>query len=238
VSEESNMTTEEKDDSKEDSRLEESTNAETAGNAEKGEAVEEKTNWGKEILSWFIMVAAILAAIWFLTNFIIVNARIPSGSMENTIMTGDRLIGERFAYWFSNPKRGDIVLFHWPVEPDTIYIKRVIGLPGETVTIKEGKIYINNSKTPLKEDYLKEEWTVENDGYTFHVPKDSYLMLGDNRNNSADSRYWAEEALEDGVAKTEEQADKYTYVKKSAIIGKAWFRYVGGFKNLTNTAHY
>ena len=264
MSEENNMTTEEKDDSKEDSRLEEDTkfdensasesekingasenksiedptSAETAENAEKGEDVEEKTNWGKEILSWLLMVAAILAAIWFLTNFIIVNARIPSGSMENTIMTGDRLIGERFAYWFSKPKRGDIVLFHWPVEPDTIYIKRVIGLPGETVTIKDGKIYINNSKTPLKEDYLKEEWTVENDGYTFHVPKDSYMMLGDNRNNSADSRYWADEALDDGVAKTEEQAEKYTYVKKSAIIGKAWFRYVGGFKNLTNTAHY
>lgn len=264
VSEENNMTTEEKADSKEDSSIkediqfeenstsksegingasesssvDESTEIKNAVNSKQGEAVEEKINWGKEIVSWFIMVAAILAAIWFLTNFIIVNARIPSGSMENTIMTGDRLIGERFAYWFSNPKRGDIVLFHWPVEPDTIYIKRVIGLPGETVTIKEGKIYINNSKTPLKEDYLKEEWTVENDGYTFHVPKDSYLMLGDNRNNSADSRDWADEALEDGVAKTEEQADKYTYVKKSAIIGKAWFRYIGGFKNLTNTAHY
>ena len=135
MSEENNMTTEEKDDSKEGSRLEEDTkfdensasesekingasenksieeptSAETAENAEKGEDVEEKTNWGKEILSWFLMVIAILAAIWFLTNFIIVNARIPSGSMENTIMTGDRLIGERFAYWFSKPKRGGIV---------------------------------------------------------------------------------------------------------------------------------
>ncbi|MGN0242042.1 MAG: signal peptidase I, partial [Candidatus Weimeria sp.] len=220
------------------SSADESTRTGLADNSGQGEAVEEKTNWVKEVISWFVMVAVILAAIWFLTNFIIVNARIPSGSMENTIMTGDRLIGERFAYWFSDPKRGDIVLFHWPVEPDTIYIKRVIGLPGETVTIKGGKIYINDSKTPLKEDYLKEEWTVDNDGYTFHVPKDSYLMLGDNRNNSADSRDWAEEALEYGVAKTDEQAQKYTYVKKSAIIGKAWFRYFGGFKNLTNTAHY
>lgn len=205
---------------------------------EENAVVEKKTNWGKEILSWFMMVVIILAAVWFLTRFIIVNANIPSGSMEKTIMTGDRIIGQRFAYWFSDPERGDIVLFKWPVDPKTIYIKRVIGLPGETVTIKEGKIYINDSKTPLNEDYLPEEWVENNDGFTFHVPKDSYLMLGDNRNISSDSRYWADEALERGVAKTEKQAEKYTYVKKSAIIGKAWFRYIGGFKNLTNTAKY
>lgn len=191
-----------------------------------------------EILSWLAMVAIILAIIWALTHFVIVNARIPSGSMENTIMTGDRLIGTRFTYWFDGPKRGDIVLFHWPVEPDTIYIKRCIGLPGETVTIKQGKIYINDSKTPLNEDYLKEEWVTENDGYVFHVPKDCYLMLGDNRNNSQDSRYWAQVALDEGVAKDEKDAQKYTYVKKSQIMARAWFRYKGGFKVLTNTAHY
>ncbi|MDD6380415.1 MAG: signal peptidase I [Lachnospiraceae bacterium] len=206
-------------------------------NAENREPVQ-KTNWVKEFISWIMMVVIILAAVWVLTNFVIVNARIPSGSMENTIMTGDRLIGTRFSYWFDGPKRGDIALFHWPVDPDTIYIKRVIGLPGDTVTIKDAKIYINDSKTPLKEDYLKEDWVVENDGYVFHVPKDSYLMLGDNRNNSQDSRYWAEVALDDGVAKNEKEAAKYTYVKKDAFIGKAWFRYVGGFKLLTNTAHY
>lgn len=199
---------------------------------------EKQSSVAGEILSWLAMVAIILAVIWALTHFVIVNARIPSGSMENTIMTGDRLIGTRFTYWFDGPKRGDIVLFHWPVEPDTIYIKRCIGLPGETVTIKQGKIYINDSKTPLKEDYLKEEWVMENDGYVFHVPKDCYLMLGDNRNNSQDSRYWAQVALDEGVAKDEKDAQKYTYVKKSQIMARAWFRYKGGFKVLTNTAHY
>lgn len=196
------------------------------------------TSWVKEIFSWLLMVVVILAAVWVLTNYIIVNARIPSGSMENTIMTGDRLIGTRFSYWFTGPQRGDIALFHWPVDPKTIYIKRVIGLPGEKVTIRQGKIYINDSETPLKEDYLKEEWTEENDGMTFQVPENCYLMLGDNRNNSQDSRYWADVAIEEGKAKTEAEAQKYTYVRRDQFIGKAAFRYVGGFKNLTDTAHY
>lgn len=216
----------------------EQTSDEKTENDIDNEKVEPKTNVFKELMSWVMMVVIVLAIVWFLTNYIIVNASIPSGSMENTIMTGDRLIGQRFAYWFNDPKRGDIVLFHWPVEPKTIYIKRVIGLPGETVTIKKGRIYINDSTTPLKEDYLKEKWVNENDGFTFHVPNDSYLMLGDNRNNSADSRDWAEEAVEKGVTNSTKKAKKLTYVKKNQIIAKAWFRYVGGFKNLTNTADY
>ena len=206
--------------SEEENKLSQET---TKLNREEKPQVEQKTNWIKEIIQWFMMVIIILAAVWFLTHFIIVNARIPSGSMENTIMTGDRLIGTRFSYWFKGPQRGDIALFHWPVDPDTIYIKRVIGLPGETVEIKQGKIYINGSDKPLKEDYLKETWVEENDGFTFHVPEGCYLMLGDNRNNSQDSRYWAEVALEQGVAKNEKEAEKYTYVKKSAFIGKACF---------------
>ncbi|MDD6429500.1 signal peptidase I [Candidatus Weimeria sp. HCP3S3_B5] len=201
-------------------------------------APEKKPGIWSEIVSYLVMVAVIMAAMWTLTHFVIVNARIPSGSMENTIMTGDRLIGTRFTYWFKGPKRGDIVLFHWPVDPKTIYIKRCIGLPGETVTIKDGGVYINDSKTPLKEKYLKEEWVEANDGFVFHVPKDSYLMLGDNRNNSQDSRYWAEVAMEEGVAKNAKQAQKYTYVKKSQIMARAWFRYKGGFKDLTRTAGY
>lgn len=226
-------------DEKEKEQLTEGTTEQkSADGAITEQKVEPKTNWIKELISWFLMVVVILGIVWVLTNFIIVNARIPSGSMENTIMTGDRLIGTRFSYWFKGPERGDIALFYWPVDPKTIYIKRVIGLPGETVTIKEGKIYINDSREPLKEDYLKEEWVEENDGMTFKVPEGCYFMLGDNRNNSQDSRYWAEVAMDYGVAKNEEEAEKYTYVKKSAFIGKAAFRYVGGFKNLTNTAHY
>ncbi|MDD3795819.1 MAG: signal peptidase I [Lachnospiraceae bacterium] len=183
----------------------------------------------KEILSWIeVIVIAIVLAL-FLNNFVIVNATVPSGSMENTIQPGDRLIGFRFSYWFSDPKRGDIVVFRYPIDEalgkKTNYIKRIIGLPGETIEIKNSKIYINGSETPLEEDYLKEKWTVMNDGFTFEVPEGCYLMLGDNRNDSSDARYWASKAYAQGVASTEEEAMSFSYVKKDKILGKAYFRY-------------
>ncbi|MGP1441944.1 MAG: signal peptidase I [Anaerovoracaceae bacterium] len=189
---------------------------------------------GREIFGWIKTVIIVVVITMLLTRFVIISAKVPSGSMENTIMTGDRLIGARFLYWFDDPERGDIVLFQYPVDPDILYIKRCIGLPGETVELRNGKIYINGSETPLEEDYLKEEWTVKNDGLVFHVPDDCYLMLGDNRNNSSDSRYWAYEALMEGVASTDEEAEKYAYVKRSQIRAKAVFKYFKSFDVLLN----
>lgn len=183
----------------------------------------------REIFSWIkvIVFAAVIAFV--INNYVIVNATVPTGSMENTIMPDNRIIGLRFSYWFSNPERGDIVIFKYPVNETENYIKRIIGLPGETIEIREGKIYIDGSDTPLDEPYLKEEWTTENDGYIFHVPEDCYLMLGDNRNGSSDARFWAEKAMLAANAKhqsiTEEEAEAYSYVKKSKILGKAVARY-------------
>jgi signal peptidase I len=193
---------------------------------------EKKQARKKEIFSWIRMVVIGIVVALVMTQVIIINAKIPSGSMENTIMTGDRLIGFRFAYWFDDPQRGDIVLFDYPVDESTLYIKRVIGLPGETVEIRNGKIYIDGSTEPLEEDYLKEDWVVRNDGFTFQVPEGSYLVLGDNRNNSADARYWADLALYAGVASTVEEAQAYQYVKKDAIKGKAIFTYYSSFRML------
>jgi signal peptidase I len=165
-------------------------------------------NIGKEIISWILTVAAAVAVALLLNNFVLINARIPSGSMENTIQEGDRLIGNRLAYIKSNPQRGDIVIFKFPDDETQNYVKRVIGLPGETVRVEDGKIYINDAKEPLKEDYLKEKWTIETGPYVFQVPNDSYLVMGDNRNNSYDARYWTN-----------------TYVSKQKILGKAACRY-------------
>jgi len=78
----------------------------------------------------------------------------------------------------------------YPDDEEELYVKRVIGLPGEEVRIDDGKIYIDGSETPLEEDYLKEEWTVATGPYLFEVPDDCYLVLGDNRNDSWDARYW------------------------------------------------
>lgn len=191
---------------------------------------EKKQAVRKEVVSWIRMFAIVIAVVLVLTNFIIINATIPSGSMENTIMTKDRLIGFRFSYWFAKPERGDIILFQYPVNEKEIYIKRVIGLPGETVEIREGTVYIDG--TPLQEDYLKEEWVVNNDGYVFEVPEGCYFAMGDNRNNSEDGRRWAEIALETGVAATPEEAEQYSFVKFDEIKGKAIFTYYSSIRML------
>jgi signal peptidase I len=146
-------------------------------------------NVRKEVFGWIRTFAITIGVVLVLLLFIIINAQVPSESMENTIMTSDRLIGFRFAYWFAEPQRGDIILFKYPVDEKLTYIKRVIGLPGEKLTIRDGHIYINDSQEPLQEDYLREEWYWENDGYEFEVPEDCYFVMGDNRNNSEDSRY-------------------------------------------------
>ena len=91
-----------------------------------------------EWLDWLqiIVIAAVLAFV--LNNFVIANARVPTGSMITTIMPGDRVIGSRLAYRFEAPKRGDIIIFHAPDEPETLYVKRIIGMPGDKVTIRDG----------------------------------------------------------------------------------------------------
>ena len=201
---------------------------------ENNKTEEKKGDMRKEVVSWVRMFVIVIAVVFVLTQFVIINVRVPSRSMENTIMTKDRLIGFRFSYWFDEPQRGDIILFSYPVDEKQTYIKRVIGLPGETVEIRDGKIYIDGSSEPLEEDYLKETWTWENDGYTFKVPEGCYFVLGDNRNDSEDGRFWAQIALNEGKASTPEEAEPYSYVKKDEIKGKAIFKYYSKFAILTN----
>lgn len=175
---------------------------------EKKLAKEKEQSSVKEMISWLITIAFAVVAALFIKNYVIVNANIPSGSMENTIMTGDRLFGNRLAYYMKSPERGDIIIFKNPDDETENYIKRVIGLPGETVEIRDAKIYINGSQNPLEETYIKEEWTVATGPYVYTIPENSYLVLGDNRNNSWDARDW-----------------ENTYVSKDKILGKAVFRY-------------
>lgn len=131
-------------------------------------------------------VCALIAAL-FISNFVLINAKIPSSSMEGTIMTGDRLIGNRLAYVLGKPHRGDVVIFYAPDQVKTLYIKRVIGMPGETVEIRDGRIFINGSA--LREPYIKEPMDPGEIG-TYTVPDGSYFLLGDNRRHSNDGRYW------------------------------------------------
>ena len=140
-----------------------------------------KQNTLKKI--WILIIpVSILAIFLFISHFVFYLAIIPSSSMENTIMPGDFIVGTRNV---KDVQRGDIIIF--PAEDGSTYIKRVIGLPGETVTVSEGKVYINGER--ISEGYLKEKMETE-DAIRCDVPEDSYFVMGDNRNNSNDSRYW------------------------------------------------
>lgn len=161
----------------------------------------------KEILEYVLIFLIALVAMLLLNNFIIINARIPSASMEDTVMTGDRLIGNRLAYKNDIPQRFDVIIFKFPDNESELYIKRIIGLPGETVTITDGKVYINDSTTPLDDSFTKEIPDSTNFG-PYYVPSNCYFVMGDNRNNSYDSRYWI-----------------HTFVTSEQILGKAMFRY-------------
>ncbi|MGN0415932.1 MAG: signal peptidase I [Agathobacter sp.] len=161
-----------------------------------------------EICSWILTFALAIGLALVLKNYVIINATVPTGSMEHTIEPGDDLFGLRLTYRFSEVQRGDIIIFRFPDDETQKYVKRVIGLPGETVTVNDGKIYIDDSETPLEEPYLKDEWVQATGPFEFEIPEDSYLVMGDNRNDSYDARYW-----------------ENTYVTRDEIIGKAYMIY-------------
>lgn len=158
---------------------------------------EEKFDLKREVFSWIkVVLAAVIIAI-FIDHVLIVNAEVPTGSMENTIMTGSRMIGWRWSYKFdSKPQHGDVIIFKYPDDPSKNYVKRVVGIPGDTVEIRKGLLYVNGVKQ--NEDYVvykdKDGNSVTRDDSgdfeQIMVPENSYFVLGDNRNNSWDSRYW------------------------------------------------
>lgn len=174
-----------------------------------------KSGVKKEVMEWVRILLAAVAIAFVLNTFVIANSYIPSNSMENTIMTGDRIIGSRLSYAFgARPQRGDIVLFNHKAEPGrdkTRLVKRIIGLPGETVDIRNNQIYINQSETPLDEPYLPEP--MDSEDYHFVVPEGCYLMLGDNRNHSMDARAWPD-----------------PFVPEDDITARALFRYFPGIR--------
>lgn len=165
-----------------------------------------KKSGGVIILEW-VRVILIAVAIALLINFfVIVNSVVPTGSMEDTIMPGARMIGLRLSYIFNDPQRGDIIIFKNPDDTSENYVKRIIGLPGDTVEVISGQTYVNGEEIP--EPYLKEE-VLDQDFGPYEVPEKSYFVMGDNRNNSKDSRYWS----------------TTNYVPRNYILGKALLVY-------------
>jgi signal peptidase I len=179
-----------------------------------------------EIWDYVKMIIFVVVVVLVVNNVVLINAKIPSESMEETIMTGDRIFGFRLAYGLNmdifgrevskkweEPERFDIVIFQYPDDESQLFIKRVIGLPGETVEIVDGKVYIDGSETPLDDSFIPEK-SIGSFG-PYEVPEDCYFMLGDNRNNSKDSRFWDN-----------------TFVRFDQIVGKAILRYFPTIKLL------
>ncbi len=158
----------------------------------------------KEIISWILVFVIALGLAKAINKFVLYNVSSPTGSMENTFLIDEKVTVFKLAYVFGKPHRGDIVVFPFPDNPEEDYIKRIIGLPGETIEGIDGVVYINGE--PLKENYLKEK--PEGDFGPYEVPEDHYFMMGDNRNISADARYWE---------------NKYVALKD--IKGKAVFKF-------------
>ena len=176
-----------------------------------GEHAVKKKGFLRSALSLLVTVGLIVCAAWALRTFVFQAYEIPSGSMEDTIMTGDNVFSEKITYYSSDPKVGDIVTFQDPEIPSRTLIKRVVATEGQTVQLIDGKVYVDGKE--LDEPYTdgKESWPlVSSFGspvvYPYTVPKGELWVMGDNRTNSQDSRYFGS-------------------IPVSSVSGKAIFKY-------------
>lgn len=156
-------------------------------------------------------IESILIALFFallIRTFIVQAFKIPSGSMEPTLLVGDYLLVTKFTYGynipftkkriltFKKPERGDIIVFRYPVDPDKDFIKRVIAVEGDEVIIQNKRVYINGRELVVpsavyRDSYILPKELSPRDNFgPIKVPKDSYFVMGDNRDSSLDSRFW------------------------------------------------
>jgi len=163
----------------------------------------DRPSLGQEVRAWardifFTALIAILVVI-----FVVQPVKVEGTSMEPRLEPQDRIFVNKFVYYFSGVARADIVVFWYPKDKTKSFIKRVIGLPGETIEVRSGVVYLNGEK--LAEPYLAGEF--DNDSYPLQVvPAEHYFVLGDHRNSSNDSRDWG-------------------FVPEQNIFGEAVFRY-------------
>lgn len=161
----------------------------------------------KEIFSTIVYILIVLAATWLVITFVGQRTQVKGSSMEPTLSDNDNLIVDKITYRFKEPQRYDIIVFPFLYEENTYYIKRIIGMPGETVYIdEEGAIYIDGEV--LQESYGREIMlSAGRASEPVTLGEDEYFVLGDNRNNSSDSR-------DPSVGN----------IRRDNIIGKAWLR--------------
>jgi signal peptidase I len=160
-------------------------------------AEEQPTSKSRTVLEYAILAVVAVAVALLIQAFLVKPYRIPSESMENTLLIGDRVLVDRVSWRFSDPQRGDIVVFHPPFD-GPVLIKRIIGLPGDSISLTDGAVYINGKR--LDEPYVRRvngvpepsepfsnglPWSLQR---PYTVPADSYFVMGDNRTDSGDSR--------------------------------------------------
>jgi len=141
-----------------------------------------------------IVTAIVLVVI--IRTFIVQAFKIPSGSMLHTLEIGDYILVNKFIYWFTEPERGDVIVFKYPRDKSRDFIKRVVGLPGETLEIKDRVVYINGQRLEEPYVYHAEELNPEAEVFPrdnfgpLKIPEGYLFVMGDNRESSMDSRYW------------------------------------------------
>lgn len=161
----------------------------------------------RELGGWILYILIIIGLTYLIITFVGQRTRVSGSSMETTLHNGDNLIVDKLSYRFRDPKRYDIIVFPYKYEENTYYIKRIIGMPGETLQIKDGYVYINGEQitSDIYGNELIEDPQTAEDPVT--LGEDEYFVMGDNRNHSMDSR-----------------DPSVGVLKKSDLMGRAWVR--------------
>lgn len=176
---------------------------------------DEVVSTGRTVLEYIVLAVVAIAVALLIQAFLVKPYRIPSPSMEDTLLIGDRVLVDRISWRFSEPRRGDVTVFPSPMLGQVL-IKRIVGMPGETLSLRDGAVYVDGKR--LKEPYVRRvngrpepsapfgnglAWSLQQ---PYTVPDDSYFMMGDNRTDSGDSR-------------------EFGPVKRSQLVGRAFARY-------------
>jgi len=157
----------------------------------------------KTTLRQILLTVLILLIVFTGVQFTLQSFRVEGASMEPSFSDGQYLLVDKLTYHFRSPNRGDVIVFHNPKLPSQLYIKRIIGLPGEQVEIREGKVYIDGKELEETPDFPQ---IPSSDNYSVTVPPDRYFVLGDNRNHSSDSR-------------------SFGPISREEVVGKVWLSY-------------
>ena len=159
---------------------------------------------GEELVAWLKTLASAAVYATLIVTFGFQVARVEGQSMAPTLADQDRLIVNKFAYRIAAPRKGDIVMLYYPINPDKSFVKRVIAEEGDTVRVVDGRVYVND--VPMRDDFVPAEYRSHDDWGPQVIPEGYYFVMGDHRNNSSDSRHWG-------------------FVPKRYIIGKVQVRW-------------